>query len=66
MQIALDEQELETVRTALDTRLEQLVREWSRTEDRDYRHGLWVTITRLEAIAARLAGREVREFAAPL
>jgi hypothetical protein len=54
MELTLDEQEIETVRAALAARLEQLRQEWSRTEDRTYRHELFVTLTRLEALAGRL------------
>jgi hypothetical protein len=54
MQLDLDDAEAEQLREALDAHLEEMRHVWSRTEDRDYRHHLWETISRLEAIAERL------------
>jgi hypothetical protein len=55
MTFELEQGDFEVLRAALALHTEALRKEWSRTEDHDYRHDLFGTIERLERIAARLA-----------
>jgi len=54
MLLELDDRDAEALGDALDSRLTDLARELSRTEQRGFRHELAEVVTRLEAIATRL------------
>jgi hypothetical protein len=61
MQLELDEADAEALSFALESRLGELARELSRTEQHTLQHELAVLVSRLELIASRLRALRSRQ-----